>query len=146
MSKFRIGFNPDNDLWDNKEFRDLIKSMQADEDTELYLITTEEISQATLVQSELDMDDEYFFRVDTNDDIVDELISNKVLIYLSGNRALNILVNHDNPISLEENNVTGTQAIDVNFTIKDDYKVQYKYLTYLKFWTDQINKYDKKGT
>jgi len=144
MNKLRVGFSPDDLIWSKQDFRELLKSIQKDEGSELFLITKEEISFASLVQAELDIDDDHFFRYDTNQEIIQQLVDSKVLIFLSNDGVLNKEINDETPLLLEPNNVTGTQAINVN-NVWDEYKIQYKYYTYLKFWTDQINKYDKKG-
>lgn len=141
-NKLQIAFSPTTEMWSFQVFRDLIKEIVLDvEGTDIYIITTN-IDQTLIdeIVLETGLSTDNTFIVDTNSDIITLLEGRNISIFLTDDNELRKEINLQNPISLLQNNVSGTEAILIN-NIIDVNKLQFKYFTYLKFWTDQIKKY-----
>lgn len=141
-NKLQIAFSPTTEMWSFQVFRDLIKEIVQDvEGSDLFIITTntdQELINDIVVETGLNIDN--IFVVSDNSEIIISLEQMNISIFLTDDIELQRQVNLQNPISLLQNNISGTQAILVNNLI-DENKLQFKYFTYLKFWTDQIKKY-----
>jgi hypothetical protein len=115
--------------------------MSKDPETKLYLITTNTDTEfIDDVIREGNIDSANYYLVADNSTLIDQLTNLKVLLFMSDDISLNTEVDTAIPITLEKNNVTGCQSILSN-TIIDVNKLQFKYLTKLRFWTDQIKKF-----
>jgi len=142
-NKLQIAFSPTTEMWSFQVFRDLIKEIVLDvEGSDIYIITggntDSELINDIVIETGLNTDN--IFIVNDSSDIFTKLETINISIFLTDNIELQREVNSQNPISLLQNNVSGTQAILIN-NIIDVNKLQFKYFTYLKFWTDQIKKY-----
>jgi len=141
-NKLQIAFSPTTEMWSFQVFRDLIKEIVLDVDgSDIYIITSntdQGLINDIVVETGLNTDN--IFIVNDNSDVITKLETMNISIFLTDDSILEREVNLQNPISLLKNNVSGTQAILIN-NIIDVNKLQFKYFTYLKFWTDQIKKY-----
>jgi hypothetical protein len=141
--KLKIAISINQETWNNLDFRVLVKAMIDDVDnTELYVYFDVNTASQGLVDSVnafIDSSDNIYILAGISG-IVTQTITDKVLILLSDDNTLINLNNTDNPISLIQNNITGCQAILVNFLI-DVNSLQHIYLKHLTFWTNQIKKY-----
>lgn len=136
-----VAFSPSQEMWSIKDFRDLISEISKDPETELYLITTNtDTDFISDVIREGGIDPANYYLVADNTALISQLSQLKILIFMSDDIELNTAVDTAIPIVLAQDNVTGCQSILSN-TIIDVNKLQFKYLTKLRFWTDQIKKY-----
>lgn len=140
LDKIRIGFDPTNS-WDKNLFREFIKELVLDKETyEVFLVTTNpDVTFINNVINESGMDPAKAFQVPNDTAVVASLNTNAVLMYFSQNNPLVDFVNSTIPLQLIKYGVVGCQALVLN-NIVDPYKVQQKYLTYFKWWQDQILK------
>ena len=142
-NKITVAISPTEEMWNKQDFRDLVKQMVEDvEGTTLYVVTTntndEFISDFI---SESGIEASSVFQVIDDTALVAKLIELDVRLFLSDDQKLNTYVNLNDELILIENQVSGCQSILVN-NILDQNKVQMKYITYLDFWTKQINRYN----
>ena len=142
-NKITVAISPTEEMWNKQDFRDLVKQMVEDvEGTTLYVVTTntdDEFISDFISESGVDASD--VFQVADDVALVAKLIELDVRLFLSDDQKLNTYVNLNDELILIENQVSGCQSILVN-NILDQNKVQMKYITYLDFWTKQINRYN----
>ena len=138
--KMIVGFSVNSAEWSSEELRILIKQMQEDEETDLYLISDEDTSLVDKIQAEVGMEDEFVIKTTSDNETSDAVVDKKCLIFLTQSQELVDLINEDNTLDLEPGNVTGCQGIRVNSIVQDTYKLQAKYITFLDFWSNQIQK------
>jgi len=138
-----VAISPTEEMWNKQDFRDLVKQMVEDvEGTTLYVVTTntnDEFISDFISESGIEASD--VFQVIDDTALVAKLIELDVRLFLSDDQKLNTYVNLNDELILIENQVSGCQSILVN-NILDQNKVQMKYITYLDFWTKQINRYN----
>jgi len=143
VNKITVVISPTEEMWNKQDFRDLVKQMVEDvEGTTLYVVTTntdDEFISDFISESGVDASD--VFQVADDVALVAKLIELDVRLFLSDDQKLNTYVNLNDELILIENQVSGCQSILVN-NILDQNKVQMKYITYLDFWTKQINRYN----
>lgn len=142
-NKMTVAISPTEEMWNKQDFRDLVKQMVEDvEGTTLYVVTTntnDEFISDFISESGIEASD--VFQVIDDTALVAKLIELDVRLFLSDDQKLNTYVNLNDELILIENQVSGCQSILVN-NILDQNKVQMKYITYLDFWTKQINRYN----
>jgi hypothetical protein len=142
-NKITVAISPTEEMWNKQDFRDLVKQMVEDvEGTTLYVVTTntnDEFISDFISESGIEASD--VFQVIDDTALVAKLIELDVRLFLSDDQKLNTYVNLNDELILIENQVSGCQSILVN-NILDQNKVQMKYITYLDFWTKQINRYN----
>jgi len=149
-----VGFMPDELSWSEESFRTLLKQMQADPETELYLLAYKDglpdyivappkdatkFFTSVAILLEMDLTNNLIIVSDIYD-IVDKTKSNNIDIYMSNDKSLNAKIWYQNSLELKSQAVSGCQSIDLNNT-QDTYKMQPKYYTFLDFWTQQIKEY-----
>ena len=142
-NKITVAISPTEEMWSKQDFRGLVKQMVEDiEGTILYVVTTntDNVFIANFVLNS-GIESANVFQVVDDAALVAKLIELNVRIFLSDDQKLNTYVNLNDELLLIENQVSGCQSIVVN-NILDQNKVQMKYITYLDFWTKQINKYN----
>ena len=143
VNKITVAISPTEEMWNKQDFRDLVKQMVKDiEGTVLYVVTTntdDEFISDFISESGIEASD--VFQVIDDTALVAKLIELDVRLFLSDDQKLNTYVNLNDELILIENQVSGCQSILVN-NILDQNKVQMKYITYLDFWTKQINRYN----
>lgn len=142
-NKLQIAFSPTTDMWSFQVFRDLIKEIVLDvEGSDIFIITTntdQALIDEIVLETGLNIDN--IFIVANNTALITKLQTLNISIFLTDDIELQKQVNTQNPIQLIKHNISGTEAIFTSTTNMDVNKLQLKYFTYLKFWTDQIKKY-----
>ena len=142
MKKFIVCFDPTEESWTNGQYREFLKDISIDEDSELKIVSL--AIDAILLESIkkfLTIEDKDVHIVADNDAVVAKIIELKPYLYLAPDIKIVERVNNEAPIILEKGkDITGTKAILLN-NIFDNNKLQYKYITNVNFWSKEINKY-----
>jgi hypothetical protein len=141
MKKLKIGFDPSASKYlDYKEnIRHL--SIVFPDTIELFIVT--ESSEGIEEYKDLiGIEDDHIFIEASNSAVIDRVLNEDIMIYMSGNVNIinDIITDHALSLSaLKNGNVDGSVGIHVNDTIMDTYKSQKKYFTALYFWIKHIS-------
>lgn len=142
-NKLKLAISPTEDMWNKQDFRDLVEEIAEDtENTELYIVTTNidsEFIDYINETTELDGNTHIFQEADIIT-LTAKLIELNIEIFLGDDYSQINYININNPISLIQTNITGTQAILIN-SLVNTYTLEPVYINKLTFWTNQIKKY-----
>lgn len=141
MAKLKIAFDPVYN-WDTKFFRDFVKEMVLDTDElDIYLVTTStDTGFINNVTTEAGMDSSKVHMETSNTNVVTQLQTLGVMIYLTHDYPLVNDVNDNIPLTVHNvGNISGCQAIITN-DLLDRYKSQPLYMTHFQFWVKYITK------